>query len=71
MAIFTGDLLPAEDPEQVLEAITACDYTCTHECKGHNMQHSGHMVEIYSKRLVRGIGKVLLTKFIKNRNEIP
>ena len=26
------------------------------------------MVEIYSKRLVRGIGKVLLTKCIKNTN---
>ena len=41
---MAGDLLPAEDHEQVLEAITALVtyyYTCTHELKGHNMQHSG------------------------------
>ena len=42
--------------------------------KGHNTQHSGHtsikqifqneiMVEIYSKRPVRAIGKVLVMKF--------
>ena len=37
--------------------------------KGHNTQHSGHtdqnelVAEIYSKSLVRAIGKVLLMKF--------
>ena len=46
--------------------------------KGHNTQHSGHMgkknvqtelmVEIYSKSLVRAIGKVLLVKFSQNTN---
>ena len=45
--------------------------------KGHNTQHSGHtghffqnelMVEIYSKSLVRTIGKVLLMKFSLNIN---
>ena len=46
--------------------------------KGHITQQSGHiglffqteiMVEIYSKSLVRAIGKVLLTKFSKNTNK--
>ena len=38
------------------------------------MQHSGHtsqtklMVEIYSKSLVRAIGKVLLMKFSQDTN---
>ena len=46
--------------------------------KGHNTQHivvirvkisqTGLMVEIYSKGLVRAIGKVLLMKFSENTN---
>ena len=31
--------------------------------KGPNTQHSGHMVEICSKSLTKGIGKVLIITF--------
>ena len=54
-------------------SLASVDTLCPFDLKGHTTQQSGHMgqfcfqnesmVEIYSKSLVRAIGKILLMEF--------